>query len=703
MFQNLVRNASDLGTLPAFELGTVIREQQHERGGGPQKRKREEEPRAMTIAQQATAKKEILPLQQRRRKKRTSDNRQMAEHQRQQQQQQQYEHEQQQQADQLHQQLQDQRRSLSNDPSMPPTPRLDPDLIKMSEPRNEDNAEAGLDLHKALLKVMFRPNAQLHLGPVNASCSITISDVSLPDDPLVYCSDAFCRLTGYERKEVMNINCRFLQSPDRQLQKGAPRVHTDQAAVYHLKRNIEKRRESQASFLNYKKDGTPFINLVTIVPIDLNDSGHTTHMIGFQADLVKQPGAVLRQMENGSYVVDYTNVVSPGALPVDLGSNTNELKSRQAEAKAIADFLHRAQSSDDDRLAQIILNNSSDLIWAVSAGLDIVYMSPSSRAVLGFKPEELVGTSLESLLHPADAVQVFRDIKDVIRSFPRDEKDSSASEAEGGSATPSEGKPATPSSKAEGPGRGKTFDQGEVTRFPLRMRTAQNTYRWIDNLGTVHRDSARSRKSLILAGRPRSIYHVSSDILGGNGDNHIPAGRWNRLSREGIVLYSVASLDTPDAEGQSAVGQSVIHHIPAEHRAAFKEALATPYAVVLRHNVDPNPILPAKDVISKFFSPTVANGGSPHDRDVRWIHTIPTPADNRLQANIVYRCPEGATDEHGAFHSSIFSEFLSNHNSAWMVELRQMQVLNKRLRDEVKRRRDQQSSKSSKSSKKQKQ
>ncbi len=571
--------------------------------------------------------------------------------------------------------------TASSPPSLPRLPVHD----SLSEERNEENHDAGFDLRKALLKVMFRPNAQLELGPVNASCSLTIADLSLPDDPIVYCSDAFCKLTGYDRKDVMNRNCRFLQSPDGYLEKGAQRLHTDQTAVAHLKRNLEKRRESQVSFLNYKKGGAPFINLVTVVPIDLYDVGHMTHLVGFQIDLVRHPGAVLRQMENGSYVVDYTNVISPDSVNFSTTeASTAELVQRKEEAKVVAKLLSSSQEGgskatwDEDMVAKTILNNSNDLIWALSAGLDIVYMSPSCRSILGYNPDDLIGTSLSNILHPADAVQVFRDIKDVIRSFPRDETTDDEKSSSSGNA--STGPP-------QGPGRGKVFDQGDVTRFPLRMKTASNTYRWIDNMGHVHRDNARSRKSLILAGRPRNIYHVSSEFLPPGESSS--TGRWYRVSKEGIVLYVVDSLDAAGNRETPWIGKSIQDGVISEHKAAFFEALQSTQPVVLRHSIHPGFAgVPSGDVISKFFSPLRAPGATgerTQDATSRWIHTVQAPSGSLMQTNVVYPCPEGATDPHGAFHSSIFSEFLSDQNSAWMVELRQMQMLNKRLKNEINR------------------
>ena len=50
--------------------------------------------------------------------------------------------------------------------------------------------------------------------------AMLITDPRQPDNPIVFANEAFLRLTGYERDEVIGQNCRFLQGPD-----------TDSAAV----------------------------------------------------------------------------------------------------------------------------------------------------------------------------------------------------------------------------------------------------------------------------------------------------------------------------------------------------------------------------------------------------------------------------------------------------------------------------------------
>ena len=62
------------------------------------------------------------------------------------------------------------------------------------------------------------------LTPVLNSQGITIADPNLPDCPLMYVNEAFCRMTGYDQDEILGRNCRFLQGPE-----------TDKAALARIK------------------------------------------------------------------------------------------------------------------------------------------------------------------------------------------------------------------------------------------------------------------------------------------------------------------------------------------------------------------------------------------------------------------------------------------------------------------------------------
>lgn len=102
---------------------------------------------------------------------------------------------------------------------------------------------------------------------------ITIADARLADRPLIYVNAGFERLTGYPREAVLGRNCRFLQG-----------AGTDADTISELRDSIEAARECTVEILNYRKDGTPFWNRLSITPVRDAD-GEVSHFIGVQSDV----------------------------------------------------------------------------------------------------------------------------------------------------------------------------------------------------------------------------------------------------------------------------------------------------------------------------------------------------------------------------------------------------------------------------------
>ena len=129
----------------------------------------------------------------------------------------------------------------------------------------------------ALLRVPATDLPHLLLRAISrAPHGIVIADARLPDQPLVYANEAFLRLTGYTEDEVLGRNCRLLQGP-----------HTDPAAVRPLARQLLAGREVRTVVLNYRRDGTPFWNDLSISPVH-DEGGEVTHFVGNQEDVTER-------------------------------------------------------------------------------------------------------------------------------------------------------------------------------------------------------------------------------------------------------------------------------------------------------------------------------------------------------------------------------------------------------------------------------
>jgi len=85
--------------------------------------------------------------------------------------------------------------------------------------------------------------------------SFLITDPRQQDNPIVFANDAFCRLTGYTREEVLGGNCRFLQGKD-----------TNPRTVRAIREAIAAGRPITADILNYTKTGVAFWNRLRIRP-----------------------------------------------------------------------------------------------------------------------------------------------------------------------------------------------------------------------------------------------------------------------------------------------------------------------------------------------------------------------------------------------------------------------------------------------------
>ena len=108
---------------------------------------------------------------------------------------------------------------------------------------------------------------------------ITISDNLLPGKPIIYANSGFEILTGYPIESVLGKNCRFLQGHD-----------TDSATVNELRVAVKEEQACTVEILNYRQDGTPFWNNLSITPVR-DGNNKVTNFIGIQWDITKRKNA----------------------------------------------------------------------------------------------------------------------------------------------------------------------------------------------------------------------------------------------------------------------------------------------------------------------------------------------------------------------------------------------------------------------------
>ncbi|VVM80050.1 Blue-light photoreceptor [Pseudomonas fluorescens] len=154
-------------------------------------------------------------------------------------------------------------------------------------------------------------NAQLLQMVVNASNEgIVIAEKEgEQDNILIYVNPAFERMTGYSSEEILYQDCRFLQAGDR-----------DQASLRVVRETLDQGGSCREILHNYRKDGTPFWNELSLSTVK-NSADGQTYFVGVQKDVTLQVKAQQRIVQLEAQVNELQNQLA--ALKATNGANKN--------------------------------------------------------------------------------------------------------------------------------------------------------------------------------------------------------------------------------------------------------------------------------------------------------------------------------------------------------------------------------------------
>ncbi|GAB1317259.1 hypothetical protein MFIFM68171_07469 [Madurella fahalii] len=428
---------------------------------------------------------------------------------------------------------------------------------------------SGFDMLRALSYVSTRPNPKISLGAVDLSCSFVVCDATLPDCPIIYVSDSFEELTGYNRHEILGQNCRFLQSPDGKVQKGSRREFVDNGVVRELRDRVENKEECQAAVLNYRKGGGGFLNLLSLIPIPWGDEDEgLRYIVGFQIDLVECPEAVEEVASSSSAAaalddgegmeVDYRRV-RPPPPPLTTAAERREMESGAAatataaatggsgqaatmgvdEVSALIQQFTTgggAAASDWHRQAweRMLLENADDVVHVLSLKGLFLYISPAGcEKVLEYDVDELMGTSLSGVCHPSDVVPVLRELKEA--------------------------------------------QQNAAVNIVFRIRRKHSGYMWFESHGTVFgggEQQAKGRKCVVLVGRERPVFTLRRGDVDAHGGVVGDGEFWSKLSASGLLLYVTSGVRSLlDLEPGELEGTGMQELVRNESRSEFGRAI----------------------------------------------------------------------------------------------------------------------------------
>ena len=107
------------------------------------------------------------------------------------------------------------------------------------------------------------------------------------------------------------------------------------------------------------------------------------------------------------------NIMKSGALDYIVKSSESMTDMPHIAERAIDQWKNilekeriQAQLLESEAQFRLLAENSSDMISKHDTAGNFVYVSPACHTILGYEPEELMGTSVTSLVHPEDAQHI---------------------------------------------------------------------------------------------------------------------------------------------------------------------------------------------------------------------------------------------------------------------------------------------------------
>nr|AML77773.1 putative LOV domain-containing protein [Dictyopteris undulata] len=148
-----------------------------------------------------------------------------------------------------------------------------------AQPIPSDDEEESRESNCLLLE----PDFQLMQALMESQQNFTISDPSMPDNPIVYASQGFLNLTGYTMQNVIGRNCRFLQGQG-----------TDPRAIDIIRRGVAEGRDTSVCLMNYKADGTPFWNQFFVAALR-DENEKIVNFVGVQCEVKEETQDAFRE------------------------------------------------------------------------------------------------------------------------------------------------------------------------------------------------------------------------------------------------------------------------------------------------------------------------------------------------------------------------------------------------------------------------
>lgn len=216
-----------------------------------------------------------------------------------------------------------------------------------------------------------------------AGNGIIIVDAQQPELPILYANEAFSKITGYSRSEVLGKNCRFLQNGD-----------CEQPEIATMAKAIKKGEPARVVLRNYRKDGTLFWNDLAVTPL-YDKNNKLTHFIGIQNDVtqIQHNKEKLEEYANKlEHIVEERTHEIQSTVQKLVSTNLNledqVLETKMAEKKA---------QLSQALFISIAHNFPKGVIMVFNTNYELVYLEGEELDRMNFNKSELQGLKIDDI------------------------------------------------------------------------------------------------------------------------------------------------------------------------------------------------------------------------------------------------------------------------------------------------------------------
>lgn len=178
------------------------------------------------------------------------------------------------------------------------------------------SAEGDQALQDAEKMIQSLSESKLHLDLLEKAIAsdydsiiITEVDMEKPGPRIVYVNDGFTRMTGYTREEAIGQTPRILQGEK-----------TDRKVLDTLRERLSQGKSFFGHTVNYRKDGSEFINQWDIHPL-FNDQHELAYWVSYQHDITERKRSELTTLDADLEFDDLAEESKKISLDVDMAGN----------------------------------------------------------------------------------------------------------------------------------------------------------------------------------------------------------------------------------------------------------------------------------------------------------------------------------------------------------------------------------------------